>query len=196
MRVFASIIAIFLSATCFSAGKVALVVGVNQYQDEKISPLRFAESDANSISQVLTTNGWNVKTITTGGPKDKAPTSITLKRELQKLSKLSKLDSFLFYFSGHGFTSSSKVGYLALTDTKMGSLESTALSIPALIAAAESVDAANKSFFFDACRNIPGRSIGLETQKMSKSLFDSFRKLGEETSAAVFLSCKEGGYSF
>ena len=180
-----------------ASDKVAIVIGVNQYSDASIAPLRFAKADAVEVSSVLTTNGWDVITITTdeSGSTGSA-TASGIQAALKQVAKRGKLDSFIFYFCGHGFSNSKKVGYLALGDTTLSNLESTALAIPSLIDASGTIDATHKSYFFDACRNVPGRAIGIETKKMDKDLFESFRSLSEETSAAVFLSCKQGELSY
>ena len=180
-----------------ASDKVAVVIGVNQYSDASIAPLRFAKADAVEVSSVLTTNGWDVITITTdeSGSTGSA-TASGIQAALKQVAKRGKLDSFIFYFCGHGFSNSKKVGYLALGDTTLSNLESTALAIPSLIDASGTIDATHKSFFFDACRNDPSRAIGVETKKMDKDLFESFRSLSEETSAAVFLSCKQGELSY
>ena len=180
-----------------ASDKVAIVIGVNQYSDTFIPSLRFAKADAVEVSSVLTTNGWDVITITTdeSGSTGSA-TASGIQAALKQVAKRGKLDSFLFYFCGHGFSNSKKVGYLALGDTTLSNLESTALAIPSLIDASGTIDATHKSFFFDACRNVPSRVIGVETKKMDKDLFESFKNINAKTSAAVFLSCGENQLSY
>lgn len=175
--------------------KVAVVVGVNQYSDPSIPSLRYAAKDAQDVSQVLRSNDWDVITITSDASGGAGAVSLSsISEAFSRISKSGPIDSFLFYFCGHGFTNAKRTGFLALGSTRLSDLEGTALSVPALIEASTAINSTSKSFFFDACRNVPGRL--LEVKKMDRDLFDSFKALQNQTSAAVFLSCMENQLSY
>jgi hypothetical protein len=54
----------------FADGKRwALVVGVSQYESERINPLSFAVADARDLSEVLRAHGYTVITMTSGGDR-------------------------------------------------------------------------------------------------------------------------------
>ena len=95
--------------------KKALVVGINNYP---ISPLKGCVNDANSIANVLETNGdgspnFSVRLLTS--PSD----SITKSQLRKAIEELFAGDSniALFYFSGHGLIKSTG-GYIVTTDYK------------------------------------------------------------------------------
>lgn len=95
--------------------KKALVVGINDYPT---SPLKGCVNDANSISNVLETNGdgspnFSVRLLTS--PSDNINKS-DLRKAIEELFS-GDADIALFYFSGHGFIKSTG-GYIVTTDYK------------------------------------------------------------------------------
>lgn len=93
--------------------KKALVVGINDYPT---SPLKGCVNDANSISNVLETNGdgspnFSVRLLTS--PSDNVSKS-NLRKAIEELFT-GDADIALFYFSGHGFIKSTG-GYIVTTD--------------------------------------------------------------------------------
>lgn len=95
--------------------KKALVVGINDYPT---SPLKGCVNDANSISNVLETNGdgspnFSVRLLTS--PSDNINKS-NLRKAIEELFT-GDADIALFYFSGHGFIKSTG-GYIVTTDYK------------------------------------------------------------------------------
>ena len=95
--------------------KKALVVGINDYPT---SPLKGCVNDANSISNVLETNGDgspNISVRLLTSPSDNINKS-NLRKAIEELFT-GDADIALFYFSGHGFIKSTG-GYIVTTDYK------------------------------------------------------------------------------
>ena len=77
----------------------AIVVGVNNYDESSgLNKLKFAESDAKQLAEVLDANfGYDVKLFT----GDMA-TRENIFSELAKIGKSKQGDKFFFFFAGHG----------------------------------------------------------------------------------------------
>lgn len=103
----------FLALASYAlADKWALIVGINEYQDEGIGDLDYAVRDAQMIHEVLTTapNGFpkeNVILLT--DDQDDALLRPTLTRLIAYMttwfSEPDDGDTLLFYFAGHGVES-------------------------------------------------------------------------------------------
>ncbi len=84
----------------------AVVIGLNQYQDEKIPNLRYAESDASAVAALLPELGFPEQNITLLlASNGEALSPYSLKELIDDLdTKMSPNDRFLLYFAGHGVT--------------------------------------------------------------------------------------------
>lgn len=111
----------------------ALVIGIKEYQDEKIKDLRYADRDAQEFVAFLQSpNGGNVseQNITLLTNEDATISNIyAAKRVLEE--KVKKGDRLYFYFSGHGDVESSiyKLGFLIAYDTPFGNYLNNAVRI-------------------------------------------------------------------
>ena len=99
--------------------KRAVVVGVNEYEDSKITPLKGAVNDATEVCQILKESGGfevaadHFLTDRT----DIKPTCEKIRKAASDLLwKTDPCDVSLFYFSGHGLQDSFQFGYIAPCD--------------------------------------------------------------------------------
>lgn len=90
------------------ASRYALIIGVDEYKDQKIPSLSGAVNDAKMLAKSLINNaGFDPKDIvilTSDVPSENLkPTSKNIQRELDKLSSLKSKDAFVVVaFAGHG----------------------------------------------------------------------------------------------
>ena len=98
--------------------KVAVVVGVSDYQDDTIDTgtgepyipdLNYADDDARSIRDLLKGSGWQVVMLT-----DSYATKSAIKNRIQ--DNIEGASKFLFCFSGHGFADD-LTGYIGTYDS-------------------------------------------------------------------------------
>lgn len=125
----------------------ALVVGINDYLT---APLHGCVNDANSIANVLESNGdgspnFSVKLITS--PSDLI-TKSSLRRAIEELFQGS-CDIALLYFSGHGFIKSTG-GYLVTTDHQR---YDEGVSMDDILSLANQSHARDKVIIFDCCHS-------------------------------------------
>jgi peptidoglycan hydrolase-like protein with peptidoglycan-binding domain len=91
----------------------ALLIGISSFQDQKLSPLPFVDSDIAAMKAELHKLGFEVETL-----KGKVTRNEVIGKLHDMVSKLDKNDRMIVYFSTHGFqdeTVKSK-GYIACHD--------------------------------------------------------------------------------
>lgn len=82
--------------------RLAILVGINRYQDIHIPPLRYAESDVKSLAEILSKHGGFDCKVILGSQATYSEVNRAL---LSSIQELGKDDLFLFYYTGHGFSS-------------------------------------------------------------------------------------------
>jgi uncharacterized caspase-like protein len=86
--------------------KVALLVGVTEYDSDKFATLKYTENDVEELATVLKKSGFDAVVMTnTRGKKDKdaTPTAANVRAQLKRLTeKCGKDDTILVAFAGHG----------------------------------------------------------------------------------------------
>lgn len=206
LRTIALCIAACLLQPALSAGqKWALLIGIDKYEND-LSDLKFAVADVRSVADELVRSGGfsrdNVLVMTSDeatGSIDR-PNNLNVFKRLDFLaSKIGPEDTFLFYFSGHGFASGGK-HFLATVNTDKTSLETLQLSavpMELLREKMKKVRASQVVFIIDACRNDPEKGRGdadnLRGQAFSKDLVVAAQSgQGGATGAAVLFACGEG----
>ena len=103
--------------------KRALLVGVNKYNDRKISNLNFCVNDVTSVHRILTSperGGFDPNScylMVDDSKEDRfKPIRSNLMSSIKSLSKIAKSDDYLlFFFSGHGMEENGK-SYLLPAD--------------------------------------------------------------------------------
>jgi uncharacterized caspase-like protein len=183
--VFAVIVAFVAFGLCLpqlnatqSGTKWALLVGIDDYENDDINDLRFAVADVKAVADALKENAGfsqeNVLIMTSDiQPNDiKRPTHINIVKQLSNLAREVKSnDTFLFYFSGHGYSRDGR-HFLATVNADPESVETLTLSsipVDMLREKMSKIQAHRVIFIIDTCRNDPEkwiRSYSLPTARL------------------------------
>lgn len=126
-----------------AAGRVAVVVGINDYQH--VRRLHYAVADAQALDTQLTALGYRVIRI----PQERANRQTIL----QAVEDAGPVGTLLFVFTGHGFRLEKYAeNYFALTATTLENLKATSLGAGELVQAMKRSGAAQLAIVADACR--------------------------------------------
>lgn len=160
----------------------ALVVGVSKYRIVENKDLPFCKNDIIEISNVFIERlGITKNNIITLGMED-IVTSDTFMKTIKELNDFKEDDTFLFYFSGHGYRDDDN-HYLVFSD-KLVSTQS-------IIDFIEELSCKNKIIFMDCC--FAGKFNISEKQKIdTENVFLSF----DEKGCTVLASSSEYQESF
>jgi hypothetical protein len=177
--------------------KLALLVGINDYEDSSIGSLEFSIEDIQGFYEILTSyeqNGYNksnVKVLLAESAEKP-----TRNNTLSKLTSMSRVagteDSILFYFSGHGLEKSSKP-YLLFADSYGNTIEQTAIPTELIRKTMEESAARVKIMIVDACHSGAIKGVK-DSGKMSESFFESL--IHPPEGFVVMTSCKLGEFSY
>ncbi|YAF94612.1 MAG: caspase family protein [Nodularia sp. CChRGM 3473] len=135
-----------------------LLVGVNQYQDEKLPSLRYSSVDCQGLAAALAdaTQGFpqtekRVHHDLTSQP----PTLSTVRASLQQITTAAQSpDTILFYFSGHGMLEpNTQQAFLCLADTQTNDLLNTGLGLQELLQLLGNSEAQTQLVWLDACHS-------------------------------------------
>lgn len=174
--------------------RVALFVGVNEYQDHKISPLRYAVKDAEQMRNIFAAGGYETHLLI-------GKSNLEIKKEVKKLcSTLQTGDIFAFYFSGHGHEVGGQT-YLLCPDAESstvdidGGADAIALAAVRRICQMTAPPGITRLFILDCCRShiisgakgVYGSNISEKSIRMadSEAANDSGREI-------VMLACESG----
>lgn len=135
-----------------------LLVGVNQYQDERLPSLRFSAQDCQGLAEALaeaTQSFPNTVVLTHHDFTAQAPTRGTVRSSLKQIISAAKSpDTILFYFSGHGILEpSSQQAVLCLADTQKDNLLGTGLGLQEVLQLLGSCAACKQMVWLDACHS-------------------------------------------
>jgi sulfatase modifying factor 1 len=174
--------------------KVALLVGVKEYNDSKLPDLKYTEDDVEDLAKVLRQSGGYACTVLTGARGDKdpraRPTLANIERELQALLRgRGKRDTVIVALSGHGLQLTVKdreESFFCPFDADPKD-PATLLSLTKVYAGLDG-GAGAKLLLVDACRNDPG-------DKGAKGL-DGTALPNTPAGTAALFSCKPGQQSF
>lgn len=138
---------------------LALVIGINSYDDPKFMTLGKAEEDAQAVYDLLVSTPYNFSVHILIGEE---ATKKAILDELFKLRKTEADDRILVYFAGHGYTLTDKfgheTGYVAAYDTA-AERDYTALELDEITDLRRRADAKHILFIFDSC--FSGQALGL-----------------------------------
>ncbi len=170
--------------------RVALFVGVDEYNDPSIPSLSGAVADAKSLYDFFAScpNQFDE------AEKMVNPTSDQLLEKVQALSAdLSKGDFFLFYFAGHGMADGGKQKLLC-ANTRRGKRSLTNTFELDEVAGPEKW---NVAVILDACRTPLDRMRGFEARVADKrdlAFYDALVKSRNDNDASlsILFSCDEG----
>lgn len=135
-----------------------LLIGVNQYQDEALPPLRYAALDCQGVGEALSgaTQAFPQKEFLIHHDLvPETPTLATIQASLQRLVREAKpKDTVLTYFSGHGIVDpASHQTVLCVADTQKQNALQTGLDLQAMLQTLGECDAHSQIVWLDACHS-------------------------------------------
>ena len=147
-------------APVLAAGSVyALIVGINDYRDEQINDLRFAEADARAMQQVLVESGYVAEEdvlLLLGEDATYRNITTAFENHLVRQAKHPE-DVVYFYYGGHGeegmHIKRGATYYLLPQDVQTGNLLSTAIEKGVIEFLWGAIGAERKVFISDACHS-------------------------------------------
>lgn len=141
--------------------KYAVVVGINDYINNNagLPDLNYCVADAQGIAKMLSDSGWNTGSnqvvLITAESNEliyQYATKAKIKAAIQNAP--SDADTFLFYFSGHGYLDpTSETSYIVPSDcdNSPSNITSTSISTSEFASWLATVPATNKSVMLDSC---------------------------------------------
>ena len=185
------ILVLLLISSLTVAEKYALLVGINDYQNDS-GALKYCVADVQASQQALIeTAGFksdNAYLMTSQMTGRQQPTHVNVIRQLSLLSERVKPeDTFIFYFSGHGIT---KAGQSFLLTTNSDTITKDTLTITAvnLNQAKEilsRVQAQQLLTVIDACRNDPDSGRGEEDNLLTNDFSRGFKIKRDQVQAGT-----------
>jgi len=145
------------------ANRWALIIGVDKYDDDNISPLYGATNDANALANALKDHAGfpenQIIVLTSDQDKSRRPTRLNILKYLSNLKNLvPKGGLLLFSFAGHGIENNGRAFIIpfdaAYTDN-IKLLQQTAIEVNTIKEAITDSEATQVLIFLDACRNDP-----------------------------------------
>jgi len=175
--------------------KVALLIGIDEYTDSKITRLKYAANDVISMGEKLQQdcNFDYVRVLT-----NSEGTKSNIIDELEKLKwKITPDDLFMFFFSGHGIEKNEHA-YFLTQESRIKHPQNTGFSYDFLKIVSQEITVKQRIILIDACRNNPrsgkGNADNLMSKFISKDIVTSVTetKNVENMTAAIFTACSEG----
>lgn len=187
-----------------STGKsYALLVGVESYDSPDISLLNFAVKDVVSVSSVFSDLlGFSKTRLMTSDSRDKLlkPTNTNVLAALDLFQdEVGPNDTFVFYFSGHGFSRTGS-NFLATQNTDPRSIESLKLSslpLEMLQSKFSKIKCRQKLLIIDACRNDPEKGKGDFDNLLRRDFAKDLTLVAKDSvesggGVALVFACSEG----
>lgn len=165
-----------------STKRFALIIGVDQYDDNQISKLDGASNDAKVLAQTLIQHAGfpndQVISLTSNEKADSRPTRGNILRKLSNLKGLVPKDGLLlFSFSGHGIARSGQA-YLLPTDAQVSGdlalLEETAINVELIRNWIRQSELSQVLIVLDACRNNPEAARGNSGERLAEAYTKGF----------------------
>jgi TPR repeat protein len=150
--------------------KYALLVGVKDYEHQKLLPLKYTENDVTELAAVLRAADYEVVLLTSSAGKKDAnakPTRANIDKQLKEvLAKCKKSDIVLAAFAGHGlqFDKVEDSFFCPEDAVPLNDEDSrkTLLSLKDIYQQLEKSPGAVKLLLVDACRNDPSPGRGAD----------------------------------
>lgn len=144
--------------------KYAILVGINNYEHEKLPSLKYAEADASELEEVLKSADYRV-TLLTGSSKeeDNKPTKANIEKKLRSVVRgCRKGDTLIVAFAGHGLQFvGQKDCYFCPQDARPFPTRTDSLvSLNGVYQEIDESFAGMKVLLVDACRDDPNTDRG------------------------------------
>jgi sulfatase modifying factor 1 len=191
-----------LAAGPARAATWALLIGINGYRT--VAPLRYSVADVKAVRDLLVSQGGyaadHVITMTDESRGEEEPTNNNIVFQFGELARrIGAEDSFLFYFTGHGYELEGRHYLLSINadPRSVDTLEISAVSLERLRQQVRGLRARQVIFLVDACRNKPAAALGDEPNPLSAELAKSVQVVARASGAgavgsAVVFSCSPG----
>ncbi len=180
--------------------RLALVVGIQAFQDAQWRPLRYPEADAAALAAVLRDPERGafdeVEVLAPGAGR------AALRAALRRLAERSRdeQDTVLVYLSSHGTLARDHAGalrrYLVLADTRVADVPGTGLAMDELKAEFDRLRSRRKVLVLAACHSGGGKSLlPAEVQRELDGIKAGFfvRPIEEVSRASVVLAASDWG---
>ena len=184
----------------YAPKKVALLVGVQQFDDPEWNTLRYTEKDAEDFGAVLRDpahGAFDQVEVLKGGP-----TRAELHAAMERLSLAARddRDTVVVYVSSHGTLARDARGelrrYLVTRETLMADVPGTALAIDELKAEFDALRSRRKVLILAACHSGGGKSLlpdGVRSELASTKASFFVRPIEEVSRASVVLAASDWG---
>jgi len=141
----------------------ALIIGIDKYEDDNITPLLAGANDANALAHALKDYaGFNenqIIVLTDEQPKSRQPTRLNILRYLSNLKRSIPKDGlFLISFSGHGIEREGRAFLIpsdAIFTEDIKFLQQTAISVEDIRQDIKDTSVGQVIILLDACRSDP-----------------------------------------
>ncbi|GAX34593.1 nSTAND1 domain-containing NTPase [Nodularia sp. NIES-3585] len=135
-----------------------LLVGVNQYQDDRLPSLRYSAVDCQGLAAALADATQRFPQTEERVHHDltsQLPTLSTVRASLHEITAAAQpQDTILFYFSGHGMLeANSQAAFLCLADTQTDDLLNTGLGLQEILQLLGNSQAQTQLVWLDACHS-------------------------------------------
>lgn len=155
----------------------AILIGINEYQDESFSALAYARNDAEGLGRVLADSaygGFETVDLVVSGNLGAKPIVDAL---VAWSATLAPEDEALIYFSAHGTRfiderNRSRV-FLAAADTRRDDPVHTGIALDALQELLESLPAQRRILIIDACFTGDGKTSEADAEGAARALIDA-----------------------
>jgi hypothetical protein len=185
-----------------SENRFAVVIGVEEYQDKRISRFNYAAADARLLSEALVQSGGfkreQVTLLASGESVDQQPTRSSILRHLAGLrGRATQEGLLLVFFVGHAIERDGKA-YLLPSDAQAGDavlLQETAISVERVKELIRASEAGQVVLIFDAFRQQPIAGVASPDNPLTEDFtreiaFDTGK--GEAMAFAALLASSVG----
>lgn len=175
--------------------KYGIIVGVDAYEDNGISSLKCAASDARGVFELLKSAPGGFKAddmvlLADGEGPDRRPTRGIILRYLKSYIALAMAnDTILVYFAGHGTALDGKM-YLLPADASLSLVKESGIAYSMITDMLDKSPAKRKVVLLDACHSGTGRS----TDTLSRETYSQIEQDSEGT--VVLASCGPAELSY
>ena len=182
--------------------KLALVIGIGEFEDAEWRPLRFARKDAHDVAALFTDprRGAFAKVLSATQPEQVTRRGLDAAFAALAAEARSPDDTVVIYVSSHGTLARDPRGelrrYLVARDSKLSDVPGTALSMDELKARFEALPSRKKLLVLATCHSGTGKSLlPADVQRELAATKAGFfvRPLEEASKASIILSACDWG---